>query len=560
MMNSNVNWVTLPDSILLKIFSYLNVAHISVISLVCSSWYRVAQDEFLWKRFFLEDFQISKKKKLAPGKTSWIAEYRRLIEEIPLVECECLEEHYHQVLHVSFSHNGEMFATTSKDGFVVVWASSYPAEMLFYKDMKLYSWKYTQFSQFNSTDDLLLVSGVHFGSSSTSGEIAVFNLEDNFKLQCRVLNKPYDIFGTWFNDEYLLSGELKWLGQMVSANIIWLNKANQGLESEHEAILSRMYQFYNINASSIRTLLAHGNPPSLPIFQSSDKNCPSTFGVSSKDEEETSIDPCVKCYQTSPEKLLIFTTGSKTYSPHQIGIKRVKNFKIPTIIDVGPCLKERIEQRDMERELRNQGLLQRPDWLNYESVKDKFDIIDHVFDLHGHIIGMNLSPDHRFLYVNSRPWPQNYTIENPLHPPIIAQEIDIHVIDLVDMKEVGSLLRSHRAYTPNAECFFIFLDVSQDYVASGAEDKHGYLWERNYETCVARLRHTDVVNSVAFNPVDPETLVSVSDDHRIKIWRSRRRTRELGIKIEKEKLGQELRLKRSRVEDEVMNWKSSGRK
>ncbi|RXG67922.1 F-box/WD repeat-containing protein 5 [Armadillidium vulgare] len=518
MMNSNVNWVTLPDSILLKIFSYLNVAHISVISLVCSSWYRVAQDEFLWKLFFLQDFQINKKKKLAPGKTSWISEYRRLIEEIPLVECECLEEHYHQVLHVSFSHNGEMFATTSKDGFVVVWASSYPAEMLFYKDMKLYSWKYTQFSQFNSTDDLLLVSGVHFGSSSTSGEIAVFNLEDNFKLQCRVLNKPYDIFGTWFNDEYLLSGELKWLGQMVSANIIWLNKANQGLESEHEAILSRMYQFYNINASSIRTLLAHGNPPSLPIFQSSDKNCPSTFGVSSKDDEETSSDPCVKCYQTSPEKLLIFTTGSKTYSPHQIG------------------------------------------GLNYESVKDKFDIIDHVFDLHGHIIGMNLSPDHRFLYVNSRPWPQNYTIENPLHPPVIAQEIDIHVIDLVDMKEVGSLLRSHRAYTPNAECFFIFLDVSQDYVASGAEDKHGYLWERNYETCVARLRHTDVVNSVAFNPVDPETLVSVSDDHRIKIWRSRRRTRELGINIEKEKLGQELRLKRSRVEDEVMNWKSSGRK
>lgn len=60
------------------------------------------------------------KTKNFPGKTSWIAEYRRLIEEIPLVECECLEEHYHQVLHVSFSHNGEMFATTSKDGFVVV--------------------------------------------------------------------------------------------------------------------------------------------------------------------------------------------------------------------------------------------------------------------------------------------------------------------------------------------------------------------------------------------------------------------------------------------------------
>lgn len=47
-------------------------------------------------------------------------EYRRLVNEIPIVECQALEEHNHQVLHVSFSHNGEMFATTSKDGYVVV--------------------------------------------------------------------------------------------------------------------------------------------------------------------------------------------------------------------------------------------------------------------------------------------------------------------------------------------------------------------------------------------------------------------------------------------------------
>ena len=71
----------------------------------------------------------------------------------------------------------------------------------------------------------------------------------------------------------------------------------------------------------------------------------------------------------------------------------------------------------------------------------------------------------RYLYVNNRAWPQNSTIEDILSPPPIAQEIDIHVIDLVTMKEVGSMLRSHKAYTPNDECFFIFLDVSTDYVA-----------------------------------------------------------------------------------------------
>lgn len=35
---------------------------------------------------------------------------------------------------------------------------------------------------------------------------------------------------------------------------------------------------------------------------------------------------------------------------------------------------------------------------------------------------------------------------------------------------------------------------------SGAEDKHGYLWDRHYGVCVAKFPHADVVNSVAFNP------------------------------------------------------------
>lgn len=36
-----------------------------------------------------------------------------------------------------------------------------------------------------------------------------------------------------------------------------------------------------------------------------------------------------------------------------------------------------------------------PDWLNYDSVSSRFDKVDKLIDLHGHIIGMGLSPDHR---------------------------------------------------------------------------------------------------------------------------------------------------------------------
>lgn len=64
-----------------------------------------------------------------------------------------------------------------------LWDSTYPASIKYYRDMKTFSWKYTQYSQFNKLDTLLLVSGVHFGTPhSTSGEIAVFSLPGNITL------------------------------------------------------------------------------------------------------------------------------------------------------------------------------------------------------------------------------------------------------------------------------------------------------------------------------------------------------------------------------------------
>lgn len=54
-------------------------------------------------------------------------------------------------------------------------------------------------------------------------------------------------------------------------------------------------------------------------------------------------------------------------------------------------------------------------------------------------------------------------------------------------------------------------------VHSGAEDMHAYVWDRYYGICLAKYQHTDVVNSVAFNPRDSEMLVTTSDDYTIKV-------------------------------------------
>ncbi|XP_011840495.1 PREDICTED: F-box/WD repeat-containing protein 5 [Mandrillus leucophaeus] len=223
-------------------------------------------------------------------------------------------------------------------------------------------------------------------------------------------------------------------------------------------------------------------------------------------------------------KYLIFTTGCLTYSPHQIGIKQILPHQMTT---AGPVLGEG------------------------RGSDAFFDALDHVIDVHGHIIGMGLSPDNRYLYVNSRAWPSGAVVADPMQPPPIAEEIDLLVFDLKTMREVRRALRAHRAYTPNDECFFIFLDVSRDFVArcraqrgagrawaqqagdrliqalfcSGAEDRHGYIWDRHYNICLAKLRHEDVVNSVAFSPQEQELLLTASDDATIKAWRSPRTVR-----------------------------------
>ncbi|KAL5012561.1 hypothetical protein ScPMuIL_011112 [Solemya velum] len=649
-------WHCLPDDIVIQVFFYLPAPDLLNAGVACRRWLRISYDDLLWKDLFHHHWKVKFSVPLPDGKASWLQEYRRLHYCSPQKESEIITKHKDQVLHVNFSHNGKMFATCSKDGFIMVWNASYPVTLKHKSDMKQFSWKYTQYSQFNASDSLLLVSGVHFGTMSTSGEIAVFNLRDNFRLESRVINKPYDVFGTWYNESHLLSGNLHWTGQLQSCSTLSLNYAYQENESPNESVVMRLYRFHNFNASSIRTIMIadrclpkqktcskesimdesggennsvssssdssatfsderckkaenktsksvtlssrtkcecvpkcdhcrlcnHGsenkqdilvpsqnsfsngqftnsfnkicvkeksdrtlqNPLFSEVGDSQDITVNSGSSKESSLENHNSYDLNPECKQHSKmsepfshshshdslysatsssgeklseelsDKYLIFTMGSETYTPHQVGIKLIRSLAGAQSVQT-------------EQSAEGLRLLPEVEDNNHGLDRDDYDSVDHLIDLHGHIIGMCLSPDHRYLYVNSRPWPQNYFIESPLSPPPIAQEIDIHVIDLVTMKEVGTMHQSHKAYTPNDECFFIFLDVSDEFVASGAEDRHGYLWDRHYGVCLSTFPHNDVVNSVAFNPKDSETMVTVSDDFSIKIWRSKRREKEV---------------------------------
>lgn len=79
------------------------------------------------------------------------------------------------------------------------------------------------------------------------------------------------------------------------------------------------------------------------------------------------------------DKYLIFTKGSETYTPHQIGIKRIKPFQ--AFSDDGSRLLPNVSANTHQPD--------RGDDVN--------DDVDHLIDMHGHIIGMTLSPDHRLV-------------------------------------------------------------------------------------------------------------------------------------------------------------------
>lgn len=74
-------------------------------------------------------------------------------------------------------------------------------------------------------------------------------------LICRILNKPFDVFGTFYSEEYIFSGQVKQIANLICSCSIWIHKAYANVTSEQKPLMSLLFRFMNVNASFIRTLL-----------------------------------------------------------------------------------------------------------------------------------------------------------------------------------------------------------------------------------------------------------------------------------------------------------------
>ena len=64
-------------------------------------------------RQFIRDFELPKRTTLRGE--SWQEDYRRLVDETPILLCQTLTNHEDEVLHVAFSPDGTLLSSTSKD-------------------------------------------------------------------------------------------------------------------------------------------------------------------------------------------------------------------------------------------------------------------------------------------------------------------------------------------------------------------------------------------------------------------------------------------------------------
>ncbi|VDO82684.1 unnamed protein product [Soboliphyme baturini] len=128
----------------------------------------------------------------------------------------------------------------------LLWSSVSPYQLLHVKRLNdALHWKYTQYAQFNEDDSMIMVSGVHFGQNNTTGEIAVFEIDlaAGLLFRSRAINKPYDVFGCWFDNQHLLCGELSWwMNEMASSSDIYICCADPDTVSPNTPVIMPLFR------------------------------------------------------------------------------------------------------------------------------------------------------------------------------------------------------------------------------------------------------------------------------------------------------------------------------
>ena len=165
-LNHLSSWNDIPEPVLIKILKRLDIKDVIACSEVCIDWNRASEDQLLWKHHFSRmfgrehnDTGIEKHFELKSCSTSWKEECIRLIDNVPTVLIQTLKSHTDEVVHVAFSHDGNEFASCSKDNKVIIWKKFLdgyymPSETI---DMSIYDWTCPAQAHYSPSDTKIMV-------------------------------------------------------------------------------------------------------------------------------------------------------------------------------------------------------------------------------------------------------------------------------------------------------------------------------------------------------------------------------------------------------------------
>ncbi len=140
----------------------------------------------------------------------------------------------------------------------------------------------------------------------------------------------------------------------------------------------------------------------------------------------------------------------------------------------------------------------------------------------------------RFLHINVRPWSLRYkeSMTSVVSPPPVGSRIDCHVLDLGRMAFVGKKATIQTGFVSSDPCPWTDLKVTKHYICHGnVETNKAGIWDRHYGVQVAAFDHADRINAIAINPVNEDMAVTVGEDMKAIVWRSK----DLSNKIKQKK-------------------------
>ena len=285
------------------------------------------------------------------------------------------------------------------------------ASIEFKEDMKRYGWKYTWSSKFNTTDSLLLISGVQ---NIMNGEIAVYKVNGtSYEILCKVANNPYDVMGDWVSPTHFLSGRLMPFddGNPDNAHaVVYMCEADPSAAPDINNPMSSNVMKNVILSLTINNELNAGYLRYLQVTDRSIFHPDQILEENERPEINNPIEEQISnagCYDALNQKdvCLISLTNSDTLAPHRLGFCKIRPENTERIINI-----------------------RQP---------------DKVIDLQGHIVGMSVSRDSKLLYVNVRRWPENAVLDLH-HNPVIAQEIEMRIVDLETLTLKETIFSGHK--------------------------------------------------------------------------------------------------------------------